>query len=226
MNREQDGPATFENRTAGRACIRCGTCCIKGGPSLHAQDKWLVEEGFIKARYLYTIRKDEMVYDNVRGHTEPLTEEIVKIRGRDGSPACILFDTGDSRCTIYDHRPVECRLLKCWDTREIEAIYNVNRLTRKDLMLNVTGLWELIEDHEERCAYHNVEDYRKAFDRAEREIELKKISEIIHYDANIRRLVVEKVGIDPAITDFIFGRPMADTLKVSVCHHQLGTGKT
>lgn len=175
----------------------------------------MVEKGYIKARVLYTIRRGEVVHNNVRQRVEPLTEEIIKIRGRGTSWSCILLDTSDNRCTIYDHRPVECRTLKCWDTRELEAIYNVNRLTRKDLMLNVTGLWELIEGHEDRCAYHRVEDYRGALDHLEKESELKKISEIIRYDAELRRLVVEKAGIDPGITDFIFGRPMADTLELS-----------
>lgn len=216
MNDYQHNRPRLEKNGPKRECIRCGTCCKKGGPSLHAQDKWLVEEGLIKARLLYTIRKGELVHNNVKQRLEPLTEEIIKIKGCGASWTCILLDTSENRCTIYDHRPVECRALKCWDTRELERIYEVNRLTRKDLMVNVAGLWDLIEDHEERCAYHRVEKFRQALGRAEKESELKKISEILHYDTRIRRLVVEKVGTDPAITDFVFGRSMADTLKLSV----------
>jgi Fe-S-cluster containining protein len=33
-------------------CIRCGTCCKKGGPSFHLEDKMLIEKGIILSKYL------------------------------------------------------------------------------------------------------------------------------------------------------------------------------
>lgn len=62
-------------------CRRCGTCCEKGGPSLHLADKPLVVDGQIPARCLFTLRKGERVRDNVAGTLVPLEREIVKIRG-------------------------------------------------------------------------------------------------------------------------------------------------
>ena len=35
-------------------CMRCGTCCKKGGPSFHHADKTLIEAGVIESKYLYT----------------------------------------------------------------------------------------------------------------------------------------------------------------------------
>ncbi len=59
---------------------------------------------------------------------------------------------------IYNDRPLECRALKCWDTRELEQIYAAKRLTRRDLISNVKGLWDLIEDHQVRCDYIKIRD--------------------------------------------------------------------
>lgn len=49
------------------SCRRCGTCCIKGGPSLHREDLPLVEEGRIRVQDLVCIRSGEMAYDPRRG---------------------------------------------------------------------------------------------------------------------------------------------------------------
>ena len=40
----------------------------------------------------------------------------------------------------------------------------------------------------------------------------KKLLEIIQYDAEFRKLVVAKGNLDPAMLDFLFGRPLTETL--------------
>ena len=42
----------------------------------------------------------------------------------------------------------------------------------------------------------------------------KAIQEILRFDAHIRQLTVEKGGIDSRMLDFIFGRPLCDTIKM------------
>ena len=49
-------------------CVRCGTCCGKGGPAFHHEDKMLIEQGIILSKHLYTIRAGEPVYDNVTNY--------------------------------------------------------------------------------------------------------------------------------------------------------------
>ncbi len=51
---------------------------------------------------------------------------------------------------------LECRVLKCWDTREIEKIYDKNRLTRRELISGIKWIWDLIEEHEKRCSYEKI----------------------------------------------------------------------
>ena len=195
-------------------CIRCGTCCKKGGPSFHLEDKVLIEKGIILSKYLYTIREDELCYDNVKESILPAASDIIKIKGQKDSVTCIFFNEKENECTIYDNRPVECRALKCWDTREIENIYSKNRLTRKDLISTIEGLWDLVEDHQRRCSYETLKFFIDALNKDKKDEALKGIFDIIEYDAQIRELVVQKGDLDPEMTDFIFGRPITETIRM------------
>jgi len=195
-------------------CRRCGTCCKKGGPCFHLEDKILIEKGIILSKYLYTVREHELCYDNIRGSVLPVASDIIKIKGQKDSLACIFLNEKENECTIYDNRPLECRALKCWDTREIEKIYSKNRLTRKDLLSNVEGLWDLVEDHQKQCSYEKLTLFIDILKKGQKDKALKGILDIIKYDAQIRELVVQKGGLDPEMTDFIFGRPITETIRI------------
>ena len=200
--------------TATTECRRCGTCCKKGGPSFHLEDKVLVENGIILSKHLYTIRKGELSFDNVKGCILPASSDIIKIKGRKGSWTCVFFDGKNNECTIYDTRPMECRVLKCWDTREIEKIYAKNRLTRKDLISSIEGLWDLVEEHQNQCGYDMLTLFVDALNTDKKNEVLKGILEIIEHDIKIRELVVQKAGLESDLTDFIFGRPITETIKM------------
>ncbi|MFC1813875.1 YkgJ family cysteine cluster protein [Thermodesulfobacteriota bacterium] len=196
-------------------CIRCGTCCKKGGPSFHHEDKKLIDKGIILSKFLYTIREGELSYDNVKECHLPAASDIIKIKGQKDSWTCVFFNEDENECTIYDNRPLECRILTCWDTKEIEKMYSKNRLTRKDLLSSVEGLWDLIEDHQQRCAYDRLKRFANDLKANKKEDEaLKGIHEIIEYDTRIRQLVAEKGGLDPAMVDFLFGRPITETIRM------------
>ena len=192
-------------------CQRCGICCQKGGPALHKQDVLLIEKGCIPAKNLFTLRKGEMAFDNVHGHAAPLEDEIIKIKGQDGSWACCYYDPTAHACRIYDSRPVECRVLACWNTTEIEQIYAHDRLTRRDLLASVGGLWEIVQTHERRCAYRKIEKWMPQI-KSGNETARAALGEIVAYDRHLRSLAVAKSGITPALLDFLFGRPLSETL--------------
>ena len=193
-------------------CIRCGICCEKGGPGFHRDDRLLIEKGLIPSRYLYTIRKGEFAYDNVKGCLMPVDSDIIKIKGKADTWTCVFFDAAEKSCTIYDDRPLECRTLKCWDTRELEKMYAGGRLTRKDLMSGVEGLWDLVKDHEDRCDYEEIRKLIKDLQSDNSKHARRRLAEIIRYDTEIRELVVSKGGMDPEMLDFLFGRPLIKTL--------------
>lgn len=195
-------------------CRRCGTCCEKGGPSLHQEDRPLVDNGQIPVRYLFTIRRGELARDNVKGILAPLSEEIIKIKGQPGRWTCLFYDEKTRGCGIYDHRPLECRALNCRDTRRIEQVYAAARLTRRDLLSGVDGLWDLVDDHEQRCSYDRLKSLVCAGDRDGHPKQEGALLEVIRYDAHIRRLTAERGGMDDQMLDFIFGRPLVDTIKM------------
>jgi len=198
--------------TASYTCLRCGTCCQKGGPGFHQEDRVLIEKGRIPSKYLYTIRKGEHAFDNVKACLVPVASDIIKIRGQKGNWACIFFDSQKKACSIYSDRPLECRVLKCWDTGELERIYSGNRLTRRDLISQVKGLWDLVSDHQARCDYAKIKKLINDLDGPHKGRARKKLLEIIQYDAEFRKLVVAKGELDPAMLDFLFGRPLTETL--------------
>lgn len=195
-------------------CKRCGTCCEKGGPSFHMADKTLIEKGAIHTRDLYTIRKGERVRDNVLNELITADSEIIKIKGKDGAWTCRFYDSKNKACTLYEQRPLECRILKCWDTKDMEVLYNKDRLTREDLLKDIEGLWMLIEDHGHRCSYEKmscaIKDLEGNFPRAA----VASVVEIVRYDREIRKLVVEKGNMEADMTDFLFGRPFTETIRM------------
>ncbi len=195
-------------------CQRCGVCCEKGGPSLHHEDRHLVDSGRIPARCLFTIRRGELARDNVEDRLAPLTAEIIKIKGHSGRWTCHFYDRQSRGCGIYEHRPLECRALNCRDTRRIARVYASDRLTRRDLLSEVQGLWELIEEHEQRCGYDGLDKRVNEGLQGGRVKQEPAILEVIRYDAHIRQLAVEKAGLDARMLDFIFGRPLAETIRM------------
>lgn len=209
---KRDDPPTPGTGTPKSECTRCGTCCEKGGPCFHQEDRTLIEKGVIPSKYLYTIRKGELALDNVKGSLQPVDSDIIKIKGKAGSWTCIFFDETKNNCTIYDNRPLECRALKCWDTSELERIYTKKRLTRKDLISEVKGLWGLVKDHHARCNYKKIQRLIADLSGGKRTYARRKLLEIIRYDAEIRKLVVSSGGLDAEMLDFLFGRPLTKTL--------------
>ena len=197
---------------SGTECIRCGTCCEKGGPGFHQEDRILIDTGVIPSRCLFTIRKGELAYDNVQGGLMPLDSDIIKIKGKADTWTCIFFDESSKQCSIYDDRPLECRALKCWDTRELEEMYARRRLTRDDLIAEVEGLWDLIQDHQKRCDYARIQNLIKDLAGSFKNNARRKLAELIKYDIEMRELVVSKGGMDPEMLDFLFGRPLTKTL--------------
>ena len=210
-------PASARAAKVDSSCKRCGTCCKKGGPSFHEADKALIDSGQIPSGSLYTIRKGEMAYDNVKQCLEPVSSDIIKIKGKGNSWTCLFFDEALTECTIYENRPLECRALKCWDTAELEALYARKRLKREDLLVDIDGLWDLIKDHQERCNYDKVHALVKALKVGRADEAREELAELIRFDSEIRNLVVSRGGgWMPTCLIFYLVGPFTERLKISV----------
>jgi Fe-S-cluster containining protein len=191
-------------------CQQCGTCCRKGGPAIHQEDKKLLENGYIPLRYLFTIRKNEPVYDNVQGCIISAESDIIRVKSRKNSNTCVFFDSEHNKCTIYKNRPIECRTLECWNTRKIEETYCKERLSRQELLTDTPHINQLMKYHEQRCAYKLIKELIHQLDQ-EKNI-LHSIREILAFDNHFRLLAIEKSICKTDIMEFLFGLPLYQTL--------------
>jgi Fe-S-cluster containining protein len=208
----------FSNMTANdkipvNTCKQCGTCCKKGGPSFHLKDRRLIDEGLIPGRDLFTIRKGEPALENVQDRLISTNTDIIKIKGKPGSWECVYHNRRPRGCGIYENRPEECRVLTCWDTGPIEALYTAPHLTRRDLLFGVQGVWELIEDHQHRCDYETILNLQERIKTHSDKAAKGRIWEMVAYDRQIRRTLIEN-SVAPDMMDFLFGRPLTVTLPV------------
>jgi Fe-S-cluster containining protein len=202
-----------ENNTPLTSCIRCGTCCEKGGPAFHLEDRPLIEKGVIHSRNLYTIRQGELARDNIIGHLIPVSTDIIKLKGKRNTWACVFYNKGEKPCEIYEHRPLECRVLKCWNTEEFEDIYSKDYLTRKALLSSKSELWNIIKDHQARCSFDKIINFTNIMEDNKKETVIKEIVDIIKYDISLRQVLVEKGNMDVEILDFLLGRPLVEIIK-------------
>lgn len=165
--------------------------------------------GVLPLSSLVTIRKGEWVYDG-RGRTLRAAEtEFVRIRGAGPSWRCLYWDEPARSCTIYADRPIECRALACWDTREIEAIYDQPRLTRAEILKDVPGWMELIRTHETHCG---IAQLMRRVVRCNVRFPDAGLEEMVAFDGNMRTLTVERSGISPDILPFLYGRPLREVI--------------
>ncbi|NNG01818.1 MAG: YkgJ family cysteine cluster protein [Desulfobacteraceae bacterium] len=195
-------------------CKKCGTCCTKGGPALHKEDLSKVQSGVICISQLFTIRAKEPVWDNVLGVMSTAGTDVVKIKGTKNSPLCSYYDGKAPACRIYGNRPAECRALKCWDTAAVEEMYAKNRLTRRDILAAAESLCDLIDAHQQYCDYDNINRLCHGIVQQNDWTGGAELTKIIRYDENMRQLVIKQAGISVDILDFLFGRPVAATLRM------------
>ena len=202
-------PVPGQERTE---CIRCGECCLRSTPSLHVIDIHRVTNGPINRSHLYTLRQGELVRDNVRGELRKTEGELVKVREKGESGACIFYHHPERRCTIYDSRPVQCAALRCWDDSAFMRVYAEPKASRKDLIQD-GALLRLMEAHEERCAYARLDRLVTSIpERGDEAVE--EILGMLKFDHGIRLLAPQKLGIDPEEMDLIFGRPLSRTISM------------
>ena len=194
-------------------CTRCGTCCKKGGPILHHEDKDILREGHIGYEHLVTLRKGEQAYNPIKDMSEPITVELIKIAGNGRDWGCFFYDEATASCGVYQHRPLECRLLKCWDTSGIVSVIGRNTLQRSDIINSGDPVLELIQKHERECPCHEIERLISAFAGGQKKAAaLAGMKELVHNDLSIRTFAFKELELKREFEMFIFGRPVSQIL--------------
>ncbi|MDQ0287769.1 Fe-S-cluster containining protein [Desulfofundulus luciae] len=186
---------------------------MKGGPTLHHEDKELLLAGYVGHQDLVTIRKGELVFDPLQDTFKPVPRELVKVRGKGKEWSCCFFDEKSSACTIYEHRLLECRLLKCWDTSALESVVGRNTIVRADVINSHDPILKVIEIHERECPYHEVEELISNLSReTDKTKTLARLNELVRKDLAIRFYAISELGLREEFELFIFGRPLFKVL--------------
>jgi len=89
------------------ACATCrGTCCRWGGYV------WLTEEEMMDIAQCKGMELGNFADTYVRAASGRLS---LQDRLIDGEHICCMFDPYDNKCTIYGHRPSQCRTFPFWN---------------------------------------------------------------------------------------------------------------
>jgi len=210
-------------------CIRCGTCCLKGGPVLHQQDKQILLSGQVGHGNLITVRKGELAYNPLKDGLEQVPQELVKVAGRGEGWSCCFYDEKGSSCMIYGNRFLECRLLKCWDPSGLIRVIGKDTIRRSDIINANDPVMEIIEIHEKDCPVGEVHALISGMSSAPADPEvLSRLSEIVQRDISIRSYAMSELRLGREFELFIFGRPLVKILGdrgLSVSLHEDSPGK-
>ena len=193
-------------------CMRCGTCCLKGGPILHQEDKKILLAGHIGYQHLVTIRKGELALNPISGRLEPVHQELIKVRGKGKDWSCFFYAEKEASCAIYAHRLLECRLLKCWDTSGIMPVIGKNTIIRADIINSNDPIMKVIETHEQECSYQDVENLISNLSEVDKSKNLAKLTDLVRKDLAIRSYAISDLGLEAMFELFIFGRTLFKVL--------------
>jgi Fe-S-cluster containining protein len=193
-------------------CMRCGTCCLKGGPTLHQEDKKILLAGHVGYQHLVTIRKGELALNPISGRLEPVHHELIKVRGKGKDWSCFFYAEKEASCAIYAHRFLECRLLKCWDASGIIPVIGKNTIIRTDIINSNDPIMKVIETHEQECSYHEVENLISTLSGTDKSKNLAKLTDLVRKDLAIRSYAISDLGLEAMFELFIFGRPLFKVL--------------
>ena len=190
-------------------CDRCGTCCIEGGPALHQEDSPLLQNNFLNPAHLITVRTGEPVFSPSAGNPEPAQSEIIKIKGRGIEWTCLFFQEEDATCAIYEHRPLECSLLKCWETADLEKVAGLNLLSRYDIIAPQDPVLPFIRTHNEQCSLEELALILSAVKSENSQSQaVDDLTRLVNADMAIRAQAWAKLHFSLDLELFFFGRPL------------------
>ena len=188
-------------------CKRCGTCCKKGGPALHGEDRILVETEILGLEELVTVRKGELVHIPFQEKPRSAVAEFVKIAGTAKSWQCLFFDERNSGCSIYRQRPLSCRTLECWNSEGIQRLVEQDFLTRFDIVNKDEPVFAYMEQHRDGCP---LPDLEKVYENLLKGSfpERGYFDDSVNTDIRLRSAAVTECRLSVAEEIFYFGRPL------------------
>ena len=131
------------------------------------------------------------------------------MRGRGDDWTCCFYDEKESSCSVYEHRFLECRLLKCWSPSELLSVIGRDTIVRADIINPDDPILEVIKTHELECSYseidNSIDNILRGKDKSKN---IEKLTELVNRDLSIRRYARSELGLHKDFGLFIFGRPL------------------
>jgi hypothetical protein len=184
-----------------------------GSPTLHLEDLPLLRSGKIPWDRLITLRKGEPARSPFDGMPFVLTEERIKIREKEGLRECVFFiektSEGESACSIYRDRPIQCRAQACWDPIPAREAAQMPFLLREHIFAGVDLLLQIISRHESRCGFGS---FCASFEELSRSngANIEQVLGILSYEEHFRQFVGEKFNVPPQNMELLLGRSFAE----------------
>lgn len=191
-----------------QSCLKCGTCCEKNGPVLHIEDLDLIKDSVLTPENLVLLRRGEPAMDNIAQKPVLLKKELIKVRGKSPeSWTCFFHDSTSKLCMIHKDRPVQCRIMECWNPEGITRIYHEDTLSRKDTLVRGSALKEIVLMHEEKCPVESFTGLMRIEINTPGQAD-HEINQMISFDEWFRTIFQEKTGASSCVLDYYFGRPL------------------
>lgn len=198
-------------KTTQESCARCGECCKKGGPALHLEDLELVRSGKLATSNLITIRKGELAFNPLTGKIQSVSVELVKIKGAGRQWDCCYHDA-TAGCTIYECRPQACRVLKCWDTRDVLTLVERNTLRRMDILPEGHCILPAIKESDRLFPCHDLQQIYQNRHAITTDMQTKLEKQAVD-DVLFRTQIVAEFKLRLCDELFYFGRPFFQLLQ-------------
>lgn len=195
------------------SCDRCGACCLQGGAALHTQDLHLIQEKKLKYEDLVTVRQGELAFQPMASEAGSVAHEFLKLQGKPGSWSCKFYDDDFLRCSIYQDRPLACRVLECTAPEALLTITGKNLITRFDCIGDNDPLLPLIREHDTSCPCPDLSAVSSQLEQsgADKEL-LQSLEATVNLDLRYRTLANRKLQLPVASELFYFGRPLFQLL--------------
>lgn len=202
----------FANKIEQTDCQRCGNCCIDGGPALHIADLPLLQSGALPLSNLITLRKGELAHNPLTVALLPTKVELVKLKGSGNSWKCCYFDQNKNVCTIYEHRPAACRVLKCWRPEELLRMIEKDTLSRFDILTEDDPFLPMVLEHERLCPCPDLQELATSsvdFSGSRK----RELLQLVRDDLQFRNRVVREFSMKVSEELLYFGRPIFQLLQ-------------
>ena len=150
-----------------------------------------------------------MAYNPLKDRLEPVPMELIKVAGKGDGWSCVFYDEKESRCNLYEHRFLECRLLKCWDPSDLISVIYKDTIRRADIINTDDPVMDVIALHEKECPHKKINALVSALSDGKNKKGLfAELSGFVHADSALRIYAFSELGLAREFELFIFGRPL------------------